>query len=130
LSILDQILCTWSTYFIGTSDSTFTLRIFEEREILGSFDSDSTFNYLCPDLPEEEDVFTEVTDCKQPTKWRMKTWNRIYLWLVSTKFNCYSIIGGNKLQLFQFLQNIKQLVILVPKIAQFEDKGDEVRKES
>jgi len=71
LAILDQILCTTASYFIGTPDSTFTLRIFEEREILG-FDSDSTFNYLCPDLSEEEDVFTEVTDCKQPTKWKMK----------------------------------------------------------
>ena len=33
-------------FFIGTSESTFTFRIQEDREILG-FPVDSTFNTLC-----------------------------------------------------------------------------------
>ncbi|ODN02946.1 GDP-fucose protein O-fucosyltransferase 2 [Orchesella cincta] len=60
-AILDQIICSFSKHFIGTRDSTFTLRIFEEREILG-FSSNSNFNYLCPDQNE--------MNCEKATQWR------------------------------------------------------------
>lgn len=46
VAIVDQIICSRSRYFIGTFDSTFTYRIYEEREILG-FPSDDTFNSFC-----------------------------------------------------------------------------------
>jgi peptide-O-fucosyltransferase len=65
VAVIDQIICSWSAFFLGTPDSTFTLRIFEEREILG-FEADLTFNYLCPDLDDEGN-----SECKQPTKWKM-----------------------------------------------------------
>ena len=48
-------------YFIGTSVSTFSLRIHEEREVLG-FDPDTTFNRLCGD---------EEKDYEQPSRWKI-----------------------------------------------------------
>jgi hypothetical protein len=100
-AVLDQILCSLAAYFIGTEDSTFTFRIFEEREILG-FDPELTYSYLCP---EEEALLPDHSNnnnnnnyhnannkmssgrdksragsinkvpprqkCKQPTKWRI-----------------------------------------------------------
>jgi len=60
-AVLDQIICSFSKHFIGTRDSTFTLRIFEEREILG-FSSDANFNYLCPDQNE--------MNCEKATQWK------------------------------------------------------------
>ena len=50
-------------YFIGTSVSTFTFRIHEEREILG-FAQEMTYNRLCGD---EQDA-----QCEQPAKWECK----------------------------------------------------------
>lgn len=47
---------------MGTSVSTFTFRINEEREILG-FEPKMTFNRFCGDSQE---------DCEQPTKWTIK----------------------------------------------------------
>ncbi|XP_059044884.1 GDP-fucose protein O-fucosyltransferase 2 [Achroia grisella] len=58
IAIIDQIICAYSSYFIGTHESTFTFRIQEEREILG-FDSGTTFNRLCPDKGR----------CERPSKW-------------------------------------------------------------
>ncbi|XP_024941370.1 GDP-fucose protein O-fucosyltransferase 2 isoform X1 [Cephus cinctus] len=46
LAIIDQIICSYARYFIGTYESTFTFRIQEDREILG-FLNETTFNYLC-----------------------------------------------------------------------------------
>ncbi|KAG5311928.1 OFUT2 fucosyltransferase, partial [Pseudoatta argentina] len=46
VAIIDQIICSYARYFIGTYESTFTFRIQEDREIIG-FPSDTTFNKLC-----------------------------------------------------------------------------------
>ncbi|XP_061726167.1 GDP-fucose protein O-fucosyltransferase 2 [Cydia pomonella] len=58
IAIIDQIICSRSSYFIGTHESTFSFRIQEEREILG-FDSQTTFNRFCPDKGK----------CDKPSKW-------------------------------------------------------------
>lgn len=58
VAIIDQIICSHATYFIGTFESTFTHRIEQEREILG-FKSSTTFNRLCP----------ENGPCQKPSKW-------------------------------------------------------------
>lgn len=60
IAIIDQIICSKSAYFIGTHESTFTFRIQEEREIMG-FDSDTTFNRLCPDKGT----------CEKPSRWKI-----------------------------------------------------------
>lgn len=41
-------------YFMGTFESTFTYRIYEEREILG-FPSETTFNTLCKSSQETDE---------------------------------------------------------------------------
>lgn len=46
IAIIDQLICSHAYYFIGTYESTFTYRIYEEREILG-FPKERTFNTLC-----------------------------------------------------------------------------------
>lgn len=46
VAIVDQIICSHAKAFIGTYESTFTYRIYEEREILG-FSKDTTFNTFC-----------------------------------------------------------------------------------
>ncbi|KAL0102567.1 hypothetical protein PUN28_018099 [Cardiocondyla obscurior] len=46
VAIIDQIICSYARYFIGTQESTFTFRIQEDREIIG-FSSETTFNKLC-----------------------------------------------------------------------------------
>lgn len=46
ISIIDQIICSRAKFFIGTKESTFSLRIQEEREILG-LDPSTTFNCFC-----------------------------------------------------------------------------------
>lgn len=48
-------------FFIGTSVSTFSFRIHEEREILG-LDPRTTYNRFCGD---QEEV------CEQPTHWKI-----------------------------------------------------------
>ncbi|XP_058444275.1 GDP-fucose protein O-fucosyltransferase 2 [Malaya genurostris] len=48
IAIIDQIICSHARYFVGTYESTFTYRIYEEREILG-FAKDLTFNTFCKD---------------------------------------------------------------------------------
>lgn len=51
-------------FFIGTSVSTFSFRIHEEREILG-FDPKTTYNRFCGDTERE---------CEQPTHWKIVYW--------------------------------------------------------
>lgn len=51
----------FSSYFIGSPESTFSFRIQEEREILG-FAVEDTFNKLCP-----EGKF----DCGKPSVWKI-----------------------------------------------------------
>lgn len=46
VAIIDQIICSYARYFIGTHESTFTYRIQEDREIIG-FLPETTFNNLC-----------------------------------------------------------------------------------
>jgi len=46
LAIFDQIIASRAATFVGTSSSTFTNEIFEEREILGK-DPAATYNVLC-----------------------------------------------------------------------------------
>lgn len=46
VAIIDQIICSYARYFVGTHESTFTFRIQEDREIIG-FPSETTFNRLC-----------------------------------------------------------------------------------
>lgn len=60
IAIVDQIICSHARYFIGTQESTFTYRIYEEREILG-FAKDATFNTLC----KNEDA----SDCERNSIW-------------------------------------------------------------
>ncbi|EDW82653.1 uncharacterized protein Dwil_GK25021 [Drosophila willistoni] len=49
VAIVDQLICSYARYFVGTYESTFTYRIYEEREILG-FSKASTFNTFCKAL--------------------------------------------------------------------------------
>ncbi|XP_055633960.1 GDP-fucose protein O-fucosyltransferase 2 [Toxorhynchites rutilus septentrionalis] len=60
VAIIDQIICSHARFFIGTYESTFTYRIYEEREILG-FPKDLTFNTFC----REE----ETTNCERNSIW-------------------------------------------------------------
>lgn len=46
VAIIDQIICSYARYFIGTHESTFTFRIQEDREIIG-FPTETTFNRFC-----------------------------------------------------------------------------------
>ncbi|XP_076680037.1 O-fucosyltransferase 2 [Andrena cerasifolii] len=48
VAIIDQIICSYARYFLGTHESTFTFRIQEDREIIG-FPIKTTFNLLCKD---------------------------------------------------------------------------------
>ena len=64
VAIIDQIICSNARKFIGTYESTFTYRIYEEREILG-FTRESTFNTLC----KFDDDFT---DCRQNSVWPIR----------------------------------------------------------
>uniref|UniRef100_A0A8D8JPF0 GDP-fucose protein O-fucosyltransferase 2 n=1 Tax=Culex pipiens TaxID=7175 RepID=A0A8D8JPF0_CULPI len=60
VAIIDQIICSQARYFIGTYESTFTYRIYEEREILG-FPRDLTFNTFCK--------HEEATNCEKNAVW-------------------------------------------------------------
>uniref|UniRef100_H3DG95 GDP-fucose protein O-fucosyltransferase 2 n=1 Tax=Tetraodon nigroviridis TaxID=99883 RepID=H3DG95_TETNG len=61
VAIIDQWICAHARFFIGTSVSTFSFRIHEEREILG-FDPKTTYNRFCGDSEKE---------CEQPTHWKI-----------------------------------------------------------
>uniref|UniRef100_A0A182XXR1 GDP-fucose protein O-fucosyltransferase 2 n=1 Tax=Anopheles stephensi TaxID=30069 RepID=A0A182XXR1_ANOST len=60
IAIVDQIVCSHARYFIGTYESTFTYRIYEEREIIG-FPKDLTFNTFCKSEKE--------MNCEKNTVW-------------------------------------------------------------
>lgn len=60
VAIVDQLICAHAHYFIGTYESTFTYRIYEEREILG-FPQNLTFNTLC----KSEDL----VECSKNAVW-------------------------------------------------------------
>ncbi|KFQ17253.1 GDP-fucose protein O-fucosyltransferase 2, partial [Merops nubicus] len=61
LAVIDQWICAHARYFIGTSVSTFSFRIHEEREILG-FDPKMTYNRFCGE---------KERNCEQPTHWKI-----------------------------------------------------------
>lgn len=61
IAIIDQIICSYARYFIGTHESTFSFRIEEEREIMG-FRVNTTFNRFCGD---------EQNRCTPPSKWKI-----------------------------------------------------------
>jgi len=65
VAIIDQLVCAHARYFVGTYESTFSLRIQEEREILG-FDPETTFNILCAENNSEK-----KKQCKS-TRWLVK----------------------------------------------------------
>lgn len=60
MAIIDQIICSYARYFIGTQESTFSFRIQEEREILG-FPVESTFNSFC----------SNENKCDRPSIWKI-----------------------------------------------------------
>lgn len=61
VAIIDQWVCAHARFFIGTSVSTFSFRIHEEREILG-LDPRTTYNRFCGD---------QEAACEQPTHWKV-----------------------------------------------------------
>ncbi|KRT78823.1 hypothetical protein AMK59_7706 [Oryctes borbonicus] len=61
VAIIEQIVCSYARYFIGTYESTYSFRIQEEREIIG-FPAESTFNRLCYDGSE---------NCSKPSIWKI-----------------------------------------------------------
>lgn len=63
VAIIDQIICSYAKKFIGTFESTFTYRIYEEREILG-FPQSMTFNTLC----KRDDLY----DCNRNSIWPIR----------------------------------------------------------
>lgn len=62
VAIIDQIICSHAQYFIGTYESTFTYRIYEEREIMG-FSKHSTFNTFCKSDDDSDD------NCQKNSVW-------------------------------------------------------------
>ena len=70
VAIIDQSICSHARYFIGTSESTFTFRIQEEKEIMG-FKLDDTFDMLCRDGQET---------CEGGTRWKIEWDKRGHVW--------------------------------------------------
>lgn len=62
VAIIEQIICSYARYFMGTYESTFSFRIQEEREILG-FPESTTFNRLCGN---------EEPNCEKTSMWRIE----------------------------------------------------------
>lgn len=63
VAVIDQVICSHARKFIGTFESTFTYRIYEEREILG-FPQEMTFNTLC----KRDDFY----DCNRNSVWPIR----------------------------------------------------------
>lgn len=68
VAIIDQIICSYARFFIGTHESTFSFRIQEEREIMG-FPAKTTFNRLCGDNVNYP--------CEKPSVWKIVYWSYI-----------------------------------------------------
>lgn len=68
LAVIDQIICSHARWFIGTFESTFTYRIYEEREILG-FPQETTFNTFC----KRDDL----VDCNKNSVWPIKYFENV-----------------------------------------------------
>ena len=65
VAIVEQWICAKAAYFVGMTSSTFTLRIMEERDILGQ-PPETTYNALC--AADAHGHF----DCETPTRWEPK----------------------------------------------------------
>lgn len=65
VAIIDQWISAHGRYFIGTTYSTFSFRIREDRQFLG-FSKESTFNDLCGPENNEHDPHS----CKKPAYWK------------------------------------------------------------
>lgn len=61
IAIIDQWICSHAKYFIGTKESTFSFRIYEERELMG-FKSKMTYNQLCNN---------HKSNCERPSRWKV-----------------------------------------------------------
>ncbi|TPP58407.1 GDP-fucose protein O-fucosyltransferase 2 [Fasciola gigantica] len=77
IAIIDQWICAHARFFMGTSPSTFTFRITEERTIMG-FTPESTFNTLCASgqaryyTNGQDQVDGETDNCEALTFWSIK----------------------------------------------------------
>lgn len=60
VAIIDQIICSKARYFIGTYESTFTYRIYEEREIF-QFPTPTSFNTFCKN--------ENLSECERNSVW-------------------------------------------------------------
>ncbi|KAK4474179.1 hypothetical protein MN116_002655 [Schistosoma mekongi] len=71
-ALIDQWICAHARYFIGTSSSTFTFRIVEERSIMG-FLKNTTLNNLCPNGPihlyKPNHYNIQSSTCESLTEW-------------------------------------------------------------
>ncbi|EDV20912.1 uncharacterized protein TRIADDRAFT_50901 [Trichoplax adhaerens] len=61
IAIIDQWICAHAKYFIGSKESTFSFRIYEERELMG-FKSKMTYNQLCNH---------HQSNCEGPSEWKV-----------------------------------------------------------
>ncbi|XP_002160070.1 GDP-fucose protein O-fucosyltransferase 2 isoform X1 [Hydra vulgaris] len=64
VAIIDQWIAAHARYFIGTCSSTFSFRIYEERDILG-FSGETTHNCFCAKGVSDD-------RCEKPGSWRVK----------------------------------------------------------
>lgn len=69
IAIIDQWIASHGRAFIGTFQSTFTFRVFEERQIM-NFSPSSTHNLFCPDRLKNSDEDDDC--CSRPTIWPVK----------------------------------------------------------
>lgn len=65
VAIIDQWVSAHARHFIGTTHSTFTFRIQEDRQFLG-FSKESTFNDVCGPSHNESDPHS----CPKPSYWK------------------------------------------------------------
>ena len=65
VAIIDQWIAAHAKFFIGTSYSTFSYRIREDRQFLG-FSKESTFNDICGPHDNEHDPHS----CEKPSYWK------------------------------------------------------------
>lgn len=74
LAIIDQIIAAHARLFLGTCDSTFTMRIQEDRELLGHF-ANTTYNCFCSKqeqtMREDYGRWSKNGPCFVLRPWRM-----------------------------------------------------------
>ena len=65
VAIIDQWVTAHARHFLGTTHSTFSFRIQEDRQFLG-FSKESTFNDVCGPADDEHNPHS----CKKPSYWK------------------------------------------------------------